>query len=291
MAFHLKQFLRRTPATVVRAYARAKCKRLDDGIDWQRPAQTTPEAIADTIQGLLLREREAVISDFEQVHRLSDEIGQRALHSVIVRDSHLLSLLQGADSDQARAMLVLLEAPELFDHALAAAYADRMRNGRFWNAFRLNGEIVPDAVPLLGTFADEISAVLHRPDGSIGKLKLDRFERDIRGSGTIANPTIHYAIYREELPVSDIQFEGNDLSRQTRYPVGEAAILYDPIDGSIDVMASGGKEPRRQLAQSFATNILCMKGSVRPVSVNRFNLDRLRRRQSFDSDASDGIRR
>ena len=86
----------------------------------------------------------------------------------------------------------------------------------------------------------------------------------------------HYAIYREDLPVSEFEFKGNDLNRHTRHPVQEGAVLYDRDGGSIDVIASGGRDVRARIAQSFADNMLCLKGTVRPVAARKFSLERLR---------------
>jgi hypothetical protein len=86
-------------------------------------------------------QRDAVLTDFEQVEKLCDPIGQRALRSVVAADGHILSLLRSSQSDEVRAITLLVEDEALFERALAAAYADRLRYGRSWSAFSINGPV------------------------------------------------------------------------------------------------------------------------------------------------------
>ena len=51
------------------------------------------------------------------------------------------------------------------------------------------------SAPNLPAFEAELSAALTRPDGSIGKLKIDSFERSTSSDdGTLNGRNIHYAI-------------------------------------------------------------------------------------------------
>ena len=82
------------------------------------------------IESLPERDRERVFEDFERVKQLSDEIGQRAFQSLVEQDEVLLRQLHSCRSSEARGLFVLLTDEEAFDHALATAYAERMRHGR-----------------------------------------------------------------------------------------------------------------------------------------------------------------
>ena len=59
---------------------------------------------------------------------------------------------------------------------------------------------------------------------------------------------------------------GDELKRETRRPVHEGAILYDADGRTIDVVASGGKAVRDRIADSFAQNMLGVKGKIHPVT-------------------------
>lgn len=277
MDFNLKRFLRRTSPDVLRRYLDARKISLSDRVDWLNPTQTQPDALFSAINALAQRDRDAIITDFENVEQLCDVVGQTALHSVAAADARVLSLVQSADSNVAKSITLLLAHGTLFEHALAAAYADRLLMGRSWSAFNIDASATIDfAHPNVHAFEAELAAALTRPDGSMGKLKVDSFERGtVTEDGKAAGMSVHYAIYSEGLPVSDVEFLGDELKRETRRPVHEGAILYDSDGRTLDVVAGGGRAVRNRIADSFAQNMLGIKGKIHPVTVRRFALDRL----------------
>ena len=290
MGFNLKRFLRRTPPAGLRQYFDARGTGLSDQTDWETPTQAQLDALFDAINATA--QRDAVVADFEQVEHLCDPIGQIALQSVVAADSRILSLLQSAESDEARSITLLLEDTTLFEHAVAAAYADRLRNGRSWSAFSVNGPTAIGSGPRdLKALEFDIAAALMRPDGTVGKLKVEAFERGSIGrGGRVAGLNVHYTIYSEGLPVSDLAFKGNEPTRQTRRPVYEVAIWYDPDEKTLDVVASGGKLVRARIAEFFATNVLGVMEKISPIVTRQFALDRLKSPLTGELDAADGIR-
>jgi hypothetical protein len=292
MGFNLKGFLRRISPEMLRQYLDARKISLSDRVDWEDPAQNQPDVLLAAITALVQRDREIIITDFEDVELLCDVVGQRALHSVAGRDASVSSLLRSADSNVAKSITLLLADDRLFEHALAARYADHLLMGRSWTAFSLDASAsIGFSSPNLPAFEAELAMVLARSDGSIGKLKIDSFERNtVTRNGRATGRTVHCAIYSEDLPVADVEFSGDELKRETRRPVREGAILYDTDRRTLDVVASGGKAVRDRIADSFAQNVLGIKGKIRPVVAERFALDRLRSPMEFESDAADGIK-
>jgi hypothetical protein len=292
MGFHLKRFLRRTAPAELRQYFVARCNSLSDHVGLETPTRAQLDTLVSAINALA--QRDAVLADFEQVENLCDPIGQRALQSVVATDAHILSLLQSAESDEGRGIALLLEDTTLFERALAAAYADRLRHGRSWSAFSISGPASTDiGAHDWKTLEADISAVLMRPDGTTGKLKIEPFERgSIDESGKVIGSNVHYAIYLEELPVSDLAFndKDNEPTRLTRRPVAEVAIWYDPGERTLDVVAAGGKPVRTRIAELFANNVLGVTETVSPIATRLFFLDRLKRPLTGDTDPSDGIR-
>jgi hypothetical protein len=292
MGFHLKRFLRRTPPAELRQYFDARCNGLSDHVGWESPTQAQLDTLVNAINALA--QRDTILADFEQVGNLCNPIGQRALQSVVAADAHILSLLQSAESDEARGIALLLEDTTLFDHALAAAYADRLRHGRSWSAFSISAPGSTDiGVRDWKALEADIAAVLIRPDGTTGKLKIESFERGSIGEGgAVIGSTLHYAIYLEELPVSDLAFNDKDdePTRLTRRPVAEVAIWYDPGERTLDVVAAGGRPVRTKIAELFANNVLGVTEKVGPIVTRPFFLDRLKRPLAGDTDPYDGIR-
>ena len=218
MGFNLKRFLRRTPPPALRQYFDARGRGLSGHVDWDKPTTAQLAALFDAISSSL--QRDAVLADFEQIEHLCNSIGQRALQSVVARDAHILSLLQSAQGDEGRAIALLLNDATLFEQALTAAYTDGLRYGRSWSAFSIQcaasqGTVLHD----LKTLEAGIAAALVRADGTLGKLKINSFERaSILERGELGGLNIQYAVYSEGLPVSDLVFEGDEPTRQTRRP-------------------------------------------------------------------------
>jgi len=115
MGFNLKRFLRRTPPTALRQYFDARVTSLSGQADWDTPTQAQLDALFDAINAT--DQHDAVVANFEQVEHLCDSIGQKALQSVVAGDARVLSLLQGAESDEARSITLLLTDTTLFEHA------------------------------------------------------------------------------------------------------------------------------------------------------------------------------
>jgi hypothetical protein len=288
MGFNLKRSLRRTPAAALRQYFGARGCGLSGYIDWEKPTKAQLDALFDAINSL--PQREAVLSELEQIELLCNPIGQRALQSVVARNAHILSLLQCAHSDEARAITLLIEDATLFEQALAASYADNLRFGRSWSAFTIQ-EATSRGIGLHvpKTLEAGIAAALVRADGTLGKI--DSFERaSMSEGGELGGLNIQYTVYAEGLPVSDLVFDGDEPTRQTRRPVLEAAIWYDQRANTVDVVSAGGKLVRAKIAKLFANSVLGITDKLSPVVPRRFTLDRLKRPFSGETDASDGIR-
>ena len=142
MAFNLKSFLRRVPAEVMHEYLCGRHPAFEGIVDWTDSNKTRPEELFDAIRGIPQQDRDTIFSDFENVELLCDSTGQVALHSVIPTGSDLFSRVRAADSNEARGIALLLVDQLVFEHALAAAYGDGLRNGRSWSAYVLDASAV-----------------------------------------------------------------------------------------------------------------------------------------------------
>jgi hypothetical protein len=78
--------------------------------------------------------------------------------------------------------------------------------------------------------------------------------------------------------------------RRTRWPVIEAAICCDPVNGMLDIVSKGGRPLREEIAQSFAEHLLDSETALTPVSRRDFDLDRLKRPAAFPTDPVDGVK-
>ena len=273
-------------------YFGARAILFSEQVDWTAKTAALVESVKTAIGALPERERERVFEDFERIDQVSDEIGQRALRSLIEQDEVLLHRFHSCNGSEARGLFVLLTDEEAFDNALATAYAERMRHGRSWSGYCLPAPLAPSKSPSdIALLEGDLSALFHQFDGTGRNLKVDWFERrtcDLKGAAL--GQVIHYSVYVEGLPECSMEFDREEPKRRTRRPVIEAAICCDPVSGTLDVVSKGGRPLREEIAQSFAARLLDSENALTPVSRRDFDLDRLKRLVAFPTDPVDGVK-
>ena len=273
-------------------YFGARAILFSEQVDWTAKSSALVESVKTAIEALTERERERVFEDFERIDQLSDDIGQRALQSLIEQNEALLRRFHSCNGSEARGLFVLLTDEEAFDYALAAAYAERMRHGRSWSGYCLPAPLAPSKSPSdIALLEADLSALFREFDGTGRKLKVEWFERHTCDpKGAALGQIIHYSIYVEGLPECSIEFDREEPKRRTRRPVIEAAICCDPGTGMLDVVSKGGRPLREDIAKSFADRLLDSETALTPVSRRDFDLDRLKRLAAFPTDPVDGVK-
>jgi hypothetical protein len=292
MSFSLPRFLRHIRPSDLGDYFEHRDIKFPERVDWNAVPAKLLACLKAAIEALPDLQRERVLDDFERVDQLTDDIGQCSLLALAEPDAALFRRFQSCHGHQARGLLVLLANEEAFDHALATAYAERMRSGRSWSGYRIPGSAMPSNnstdVALLET---DLRALFRELDGFGRKLKVDTFERrtcSVRGGPT--ERVIHYSVYVEGLPEISVEFDRDEPKRRTRRPVIEAAICFEPETGILNVMSKGGKDTREGIARSFAIRIMGSDEELQPVRRRDFELDRLKRAMPFPTDPADGIK-
>ena len=81
-----------------------------------------------------------------------------------------------------------------------------------------------------------------------------------------------------------------DLSERFAGPVIEAVVCYDPGEGTIDIVAKGGRGARDRIGDAFVHHLLGSEAELLPVSPRTFDLERFRRPIVFVTDPEDGIK-
>jgi hypothetical protein len=277
VSFSLPRFLRRIAPKSLERYFAARQTALAGPLDWDAPHPDLLRALQQAIYALDEATHDRVIGDLERANKLCDAVGQFALRSVVANDPALLRRLESEDSDESRALVVLLEDDAAFDRALAIAYGDHRRNGRSWSGYNVASNLIATNDPLgLQALGDDISRVLRDLNGSGRRLKIDHYERQGRpADGRLIGSTTHYSIYAEGLPESDLVFERGEPRRRTRRPAREAAIYYSPDHRVLEVVAEGGRLVRTTIAQAYARQVLGSRDELTPIDVRSFALDRL----------------
>jgi hypothetical protein len=278
--------------SVKRAGNRRSGYLFSEQVDWTAKSSALADSVKTAIEVLPKRERERVLEDFERIDQVSDEIGQRALRSLIEQNEALLCRFHSCNGSEARGLFVLLTDEEAFDHALATAYAERMRQGRSWSGYCLPAPLIPSKNPSdIAQLEGDLSALFREFDGTGRKLKVDWFEhRTCDLNGAALGQVIHYSVYVEGLPECSLEFDREEPKRRTRRPVIEAAICCDPVSGMLDIVSKGGRPLREEIAKSFAEHLLDSETALTPVSRRDFDLDRLKRIAAFPTDPVDGVK-
>jgi hypothetical protein len=242
MSFSLPRFLRRVQPSDLQGYFNARAILFSEPIDWTAKSSALVDAVKTAIGALPERERERLFEDFERIDQVSDEIGQRALRTLIEQDEASLHRFHSCNGSEARSLFVLLTDEETFDNALATAYAERMRDGRSWNGYCLPAPLAPSKSPSdIALLEGDLRALFREFDGTGRKLKVDRFERrtcDLKGA--VLGQVMHYSVYVEGLHECSMKFDREEPKRRTRRPVIEAAICCDPVSGMLDIVSKGG---------------------------------------------------
>jgi hypothetical protein len=292
MSFSLPRFLRHVRPPDLGDYFQQRDITFAERVDWNAIPAKLLACLKAAIEALPDLQRERVLDDFERVHQLTDDIGQCSLLALAEPDAALLRRFQSCHGHQARGLLVLLANEEAFDHALATAYAERMRSGRSWSGYWIPGAATSsDNSTDIALLETDLRALFRELDGSGRKLKIDTFERrtcSVRGGPT--ERVIHYSVYVEGLPEISVEFDRDEPKRHTRRPVIEAAICFEPETGILNVMSKGGKDTREGIARSFATRIMGSAEELQPVRRRDFELDRLKKAMPFPTDPADGIK-
>jgi hypothetical protein len=291
MSFSLPRFLRHIRSSDLEDYFAQRDIRFPETLDWSAAPAKLFAHLKSAIEALPDLQRERILDDFERVDQLTDDIGQCSLSALAEPDRALLRRFQSCHGRQARGLLVLLANEEVFDHALATAYAERMRSGRSWSAYQVSGAATPSNNSAdIARLETDLRALFRELDGSGRKLKIDTFERRTHSVRGAPKTVVHYSVYVEGLPEISVEFERDQPKRRSRRPVIEAAICFEPETGILDIMSKGGKDTREGIARSFATRIIGSDQELQPVRRRDFELDRLKKAIPFPTDPVDGIK-
>ncbi len=292
MGFNLLRFLRRVPGAALREYMSAKRIPATESIDWGASSGALVRSVVDVIDTLGPSERDEITADLEQVDKLSSEIRQMTLQSIVAADLDLLGRLRSAESNEFESNCGSVTRPGNVRSRTRTGL--RTRPAQWSELERLR--CTQCCCPLFRSGGSEglrecgIGGVLQL-DGSGRRLKIDPFEWPIlNGDGCADRRSIHFCMYTEGLVETHLEFQGTEPTRRTRRLAHESAISYDPERGRLDVITRGGKAVRAEIARCFARDVLNISDCVQPIFARRFTLNRLKHPYDFPYDAADGIK-
>lgn len=278
----ISHFIRKTPKASLRAYFEQKPHPISEVVNWDEAGFDPVKPLLKAVDEMTNMELAMLKFDAERIHEMTDEIGQRALLSMVDDLDTYLSLESAHD----RALFVFLRNPQAFRHAEDIRYADEYRKGRMWDGF-LGPKNLPVSRDLahVEDFQKKVVDYFHTG----GKLKVEIFNRTRSDLEYDAVELVQIMIYREGLPDSYLAFENNDLVMKVRRPVNEMVITYEAMTGAIEVIADG-KECREELVKMFSATLLQSPvDEAQRVPLKKYDLSKLLQPYGFPTDPEDGI--
>lgn len=276
----IAKFIRNTPVNDLRTYFDRQGFDLQEPVNWEAPEREIVKPLLKLVDDLSESERAALTTDSERIAVMTDELSQMALLSV-VQDRDRIEAMENAF---ARALWVFLNHPLAFRRAEEVRYTDNYRQGRMWDGF-------------LGPVGIAIEPKTERVDDlkrqvmAYFRTKRAVVEIYRRTRPSFEEPDSHLVqvtVYREGLPDTYLEFDGDELARRQRRPVYEAATTYESATGVIEVVAQG-RECREDLARMFAETLLRREIDTERVPLRRFDLSVLLHPFDFPTDPEDGI--
>lgn len=232
------------------------------------------------------RDRHEVIGDFERIDALARQETDYAMLEAAPDREALLA----QESEYARAMWLFMKGEAVFNKAEDIAYAVAYRQStRKWDSFLVAKERQANSGDKARkALADDISDYHRKKDGSGANVAVEIFPRLSALPDSEGHQLVQATVYVEDLPRADVEFENSQIRRKSRRKVWEAAVVYAPVTGILEVVGLKN-DSREALAQYFCNHILECDLSDEEFKIRRFNLNVVKSQSSFGFDPADGI--
>ena len=276
----LAKFIRNTPLRGLQSYFNAQGIDLPEAVNGSGEEADIVKPLLVAVDDLTDEQRAKIAVDSERITEMTDEVGQTALLSVVSERDHLESLENAYD----RSLWVFLNEPAAFRRAEEVRYTDHYRQGRMWDGFLGPEGVVVSTHPDHHDDLKERIRDYFRTDNA----KVEVYQRTRPNFDEPDSNLVQIMVYREGLPDSYLEFQGEDLARRHRRPVYEAVLTYEADSGVIEVVAQG-RECRADLARMFSETLLRREIEAEHVPLRRFDLSRLLRPHDFPTEPEDAI--
>jgi hypothetical protein len=277
----ISAFLRKTPRDALREYFDRPEIGLPLEFDWDTDEGDLPGPLMNAIGKMARVQRDRVLNDAERVHALSDEPGQAALYSV-AEDA---ARLEGMANAHQRSLWMFLKAQDRFRHAEEVRFTEDRRRGRMWAGYMTEAGRVVDRHPAAKDAF--ISAIKEFSGAAHADVDIfDRVRTTIEGREC---DLVQVTIYREGRPDDLLRFDDKGtLVRQAYRPVFEAAVIYEPTTGGLEVVAND-KVTRQEIVKAAVQHLLGIEFKDNRLPLRCYDLSVLLKPFDFPVDAEDGI--
>jgi hypothetical protein len=283
--YTLNTFFRMTPKDLLKQYFTKKGIQLN--VPFEKLGKRDFKPILDAVLALSENDRAGVELDCREVWMLATAKGSRLIaEQAELEGLNIGQTLADLENGYARSMWLWLhhghERGTIFFQCLLGAMSDEVPWGR-----ALRYTVQAKSVPATGaeeraTLAQGISK-FYEPQGRGKQCVVEHLQRK--------DPLRHlYLAYPEDLPHSDLAYEGRDLKRKSRKSVFEVRFRFRPDDGTLEVSAPGPDKDAKALRDLFCRQILGLPLLPPDVRAPEHQLDKLKyRSMRFPTDPEDAI--
>ena len=293
MSIYLRSLLHKAPFESLRAFLEDVSLAAFADVNWQMPRPLLVDTIAETIFALDDVVRDRIYSDVDRIGQFMNEHGRRVLRGVLPSDPETLEQFDACEDVTACAIFVLMRKDEAFEKALSAIFAQRLLNGRDWTGLDFEAGVEPKIRqdPPIADFEERLRKIF-AADGPSPRVAVDRFTRrepDPAGSGMLIRE--QFTIYVEAAPETVLTFaDRSTLETRIVRRVHEAALLFDPKERMLDIVAKGGGKLRRhQIADAFVETMLVPGTALAARARRTLALGMLKHRPTFDVRPEDHV--
>lgn len=277
-----KQFLRQAEIALLKEYFEARGELGD--LDWGSLNEAQIDSIHEAWQQLPDRSLDEIDSDFRDIYDLASGEGTRTL----IEEGHFHEIdltphLEARDGFLNKALWVFLNHREVFDVAHLLDRSDHL-NHRYWRKRKDIPKKEPNLSPTaIAELEHSISAYYREKQGRGRHCHVDKYLRGDR---------YHYFfVYPQDYTDTFVGFDHKgQLERRRQNPAFEVIYVYDPVDGTLDLYAQGGKDIKKDLQDLFARTILNHELGEENEDSKPYELSGLKKRGfAFPTDPADRI--
>lgn len=282
MSSDVLKFIRSLPVISIRRYLESTPEEIVSDIDWSKSEKAVKKQIAKKIGEMSGHVLSKLTEDVQRITSLTDEIGQNILDKLVKDDEISEYSLLANELD--RSLWLFINDSVRFSRAREYWYADVNRHGRMWSAYMcVANAVFSESEEHIDQFKSGTLA-LYR---SAGKIRIDIHQR-VRADSDDHENIFQIVVYREDLPITRLEFKDEEIIEKTVRPVIEISLTYEPGTGDIEVVADG-EESRRSIAKIFAESILQSPIPGEKIPLKEYDIQKLLKETVLSFDASDGI--
>ena len=278
----INAFFRKSSMSSLKSLFDHKGIDLGDGIDWTVETPVEAKKLIRAIGEQDDAVKNLLAPIIERIEELATPAGLVAIRSVLDEDDAFFTIASPHD----RAISLFIDAHDKFLRAEHTLFSEeRRRRPRSYDGFIIDRGIdVRRDADSVENFRQAIKKLLSAP-----KVSVDIFDRQRIGYDDKRYKIVQVSVFHEGVGDDVLEFvNAEDIVHNVRNPVFEAALIYEPETGVLEVMASN-KEDRRNLAALMARDILGVDFKDNRMPYKRIDLNVLLRPHSFPNDVRDGI--